>query len=95
VTKLGCEFAFPKSQTGQTDPTTVVVSYTPGGATSPQSLTQVTDESKCGSVTDAWYYDDNANPTKIVFCPATCAGAGADTAGRLEIAVGCTAPPPK
>jgi hypothetical protein len=46
-------------------------------------------------VANAWYYDDNANPTKIVFCPATCTSAGADTAGKVEVAVGCKAPPPK
>jgi hypothetical protein len=95
VTKLGCEFAFPKSQSGQTDPTSVVVNYTPGGQTSATALTQVTDQSKCGAVANAWYYDDNANPTKIVFCPATCTSAGADTAGKVEVAVGCKAPPPK
>ena len=38
---------------------------------------------------------DNANPTKILFCPTTCAAAGADTGGKLEVAVGCKAPPPK
>jgi hypothetical protein len=95
VTKLGCEFAFPKAQTGQTDPTAVVVNYTPGGQAAPKALTQVTDASKCGTVADAWYYDDNANPTKILFCPNTCTTAGADTGGKIEIAVGCKAPPPK
>lgn len=96
VTKLGCEFGFPKSQNGQqTDPTKVVVNYTPGSGGAPSPLTQVTDAVKCGSVPDGWYYDDNANPTKIVFCPSTCSGPGGDTGGKLEIAVGCKAPPPK
>jgi hypothetical protein len=95
VKKLGCEFAFPKSTTGQqTDPTRVAVNYTPGGGVK-KTLTQVTDASKCASIPDAWYYDDNANPTKILFCPTTCTAAGADTAGKLEVAVGCKAPPPK
>lgn len=96
VTKLGCEFAFPKAQGGGTsDPQKVVVNYTPGGGGAQKALTQVTDASKCGTIADAWYYDDNANPTKIVFCPTTCSGAGADTGGKIEIAVGCKAPPPK
>jgi len=95
VTKLGCEFAFPKaSGAGAVDPAKVVVNYTPGGAAT-KPLTQVTDASKCGTVADAWYYDDNTTPTKIVFCPTTCTGAGADTSGKVEIAVGCLAPPPK
>lgn len=95
VTKLGCEFAFPKETGGKSaDPGKVVVKYTPGGGAT-KSLTQVTDASKCGSIPDAWYYDDNTKPTKIVFCPTTCTGAGGDTNGKLEIAVGCQAPPPK
>jgi hypothetical protein len=95
VTKLGCEFAVPKPKDGSpADPTKVVVNYTPGGgATKP--LTQVTDASKCGTIPDAWYYDNPSAPTKILFCPTTCAGAGSDTNGKLEIALGCAAPPPK
>jgi hypothetical protein len=46
-------------------------------------------------VANSWYYNDNANPTKIVFCPATCDAAGKDTGGKIDIAVGCKAPPPK
>ena len=95
VTKLGCEFAFPKATSGTADPSKIVVNYTPGTGGGPKALTQVTDVSKCGSIPDAWYYDDNAKPTKIVFCPTTCTGAGSDTAGKVEIAVGCAGAPPK
>lgn len=96
ITTVGCEFNYPqKSGSGQpTDPTTVVVNYTPGGGT-PSPLTQVTDASKCGTIANAWYYDDNAKPTKIIFCPATCDAAGQDTAGKIDISVGCKAPPPQ
>src|SRR5262249_40894804 len=53
VTKLGCEFAYPKSSSGAaTDPTAVVVQYTPGSSGTPKALSQVTDASKCGSVAD-------------------------------------------
>jgi hypothetical protein len=95
ITKLGCEFAMPKAADGKVaDPTKVVVKYTPGGGAA-KSLTQVTDAGKCGTTADAWYYDNNAAPTKIVFCPSTCTASGQDTNGKLEIAVGCAAPPPK
>ena len=95
VKKLGCEFSLPKSADGSpADPTKVAVNYTPGTGAK-QTLTQVTDATKCGTVSDAWYYDDNAAPTKIMFCPTTCAGAGADTSGKVEIALGCKVPPPK
>jgi len=96
ITKLGCEFAFPKTDNGQpTDPTTVVVTYSPGAGSPGKALTQVTDASKCGANPDGWFYDNAASPTKILFCPSTCDGPGADTAGKLEVAVGCAAPPPK
>jgi hypothetical protein len=96
ITKLGCEFAMPKSKDGSaTDPKNVVVMYTPGKGGPAQPLTQVTDASKCGTVANAWFYDDNAAPTKIVFCPSTCTAAGADEGGKLEIAVGCAAPIPQ
>lgn len=96
VTTLGCEFAIPVPKNGGTvDPTKVVVNYTPGGQTTPSPLQQVTDASKCGSIPNAWYYDDNNNPKKILFCKSLCDTAGADTGGKLEIALGCKAAPPK
>ncbi|MCW5836544.1 MAG: hypothetical protein KIS78_29360 [Labilithrix sp.] len=96
ITRLGCEFTIPEAEGGkETDPTTVVVTYTPGDGSAKKTLTQVTDASKCGANPDGWYYDDAANPTKILFCPSTCSTAGADTAGKLDVAVGCKAPPPK
>lgn len=96
ITKLGCEFEFPKAPDNRVaDPTTVKVTYTPGSGAGGQPLTQVTDKSKCGSYADGWYYDDAKAPKKIVFCPTTCKGPGTDPSGQLEVAIGCTTPPPK
>ncbi|MBX3208491.1 MAG: VWA domain-containing protein [Labilithrix sp.] len=96
ITKLGCEFSIPKAADGKaTDPSTVVVTYTPGDGSAQKPLTQVTDASKCGANPDGWYYDDATTPTKILFCPSTCSTAGADTDGKLDVAIGCVAPPPK
>lgn len=96
VSKLGCDFAYPKAANGQTtDPSTVVVTYTPGDGSGARPLTQVTDASKCGANPDGWFYDAPGAPKKILFCPSTCSGPGADTAGRLDVSVGCDAPPPK
>jgi hypothetical protein len=94
VAKLGCEYQVPQSSGQPADPTKVVVQYTPGGK-SAQKLTQVTDASKCGQVTDGWYYDDNANPTKITLCPSMCTTVGADAGGKMEVLLGCKAPPPR
>jgi hypothetical protein len=90
--KLGCEVGYPSS--AEADPTKVAVTFTPKGGAA-QTLTQVTDVSKCGSVANAWYYDDPAKPTKIVLCPSMCGTANASTDGKLEALVGCKAAPPK
>ena len=96
VTTLGCEFSIPQPKNGGTiDPTKVVVNYTAGGQTQPNPLTQVTDASKCGGVQDGWFYDDNNNPSKITLCPSMCTTVGNDTGGKMEVLLGCKAPPPR
>ncbi len=94
VTRLGCEFALPKSDGGTIDPTKVVVQFTPSGGPA-KTLTQVTDASKCGAITDGWYYDDNTSPTKILLCPTTCSTVGADQSGTISVLLGCKGPPPR
>jgi len=92
VDKVGCELGYPTSEAA--DPTQVVVQVTPAGATA-KPLTQVTDASKCGTIADAWYYDDPAKPTKIILCPTTCSSATASSGAKIEALVGCKAPTPK
>jgi hypothetical protein len=94
ITALGCTFGIPGAQSGPVDPTKVVVRYTKAGAAAAE-LTQVTDPSKCGTIAGAWYFNDNQNPGHIVFCPDLCNTAGKDTTGKVEVAVGCKAPPPR
>jgi hypothetical protein len=36
-----------------------------------------------------WYYDDPANPTKIIMCPTTCAALQGDVGGKVEVIFGC------
>lgn len=97
VASLGCEFAVPKT-TGaagaSVDPTKVAVRYTKAGQAE-ATLVQVTDASKCAGVSDAWYYDDNQKPTRILFCPALCQSVGKDLDSKVEVAVGCKAPAPR
>ena len=90
--KLGCEVGYPSS--AEADPTKVAVTFTPKGQPA-QTLTQVTDASKCGAIADAWYYDDPAKPTKIILCPAMCSTANAAIEGKLDALVGCKGAPPK
>jgi hypothetical protein len=91
VDRLGCELGYP----GQgTDPTKVVVRYTPSGAPA-ANLTQVTDASKCAQVKDGWYYDDPSKPSKIVLCPSMCGTANTSPGTKIEALVGCQAPAPR
>lgn len=90
--KLGCELSYPASEAA--DPTKLAVTFTPKGKT-PETLTQVTDASKCGTIPNAWYYDNPSKPTKIILCPTTCTNANAQTDGKLEALVGCKTAPPK
>jgi hypothetical protein len=92
VDKLGCELTYPKAEAA--DPTKLVVQYTPMGQPG-KPLTQVTDTSKCSTVQDGWYYDDNANPTKIILCPSMCTTANAAPGSKIEALVGCKAPLPR
>jgi hypothetical protein len=90
--KVGCAIDVPTAVTA--DPTKMVVRSTePGGAET--KLTQVTDASKCATTANAWYYDDNANPSSILLCPSTCAAANAKVGTKIEALVGCAAPPPR
>lgn len=90
---LPCDLAVPTSQTGTVDPKKINVDYTNGsGAT--QELGQVTDAAQC--VPNAWYYDNNQNPTRIILCPDTCTAVRAQASGKIQIVLGCQtiAPPP-
>ena len=84
--KLGCEMGYPNG--AGADPDKVVVNFTPG--TNPtQTLTQVTDESKCAANGTAWYYDNNAAPTKIILCKTFCTTLQATPDAKIEAIVGC------
>jgi hypothetical protein len=86
---LGCEYKFPKADGGKADPKLVQITYTadPGGT--PTDLKQVASKADCGTG-DGWYYDDNANPTKITLCDNTCSTVRNDKDGEISILVGCS-----
>ncbi len=92
VDKLGCELSYPKAEAA--DPTKLVVQLVPPGQPT-KALTQVTDASKCGGIQDGWYYDDNANPSKIILCASTCGVANGTPGSKIEALVGCKAPEPR
>jgi hypothetical protein len=91
VDRLACDLTLQTS--GAIDPTKVVVQTTPTGG-QPKVLTQVTGADKCASVPDAWHYDNNEKPTKVILCKSTCDAING-TSQKVEAKVGCSAPPPK
>jgi hypothetical protein len=87
-TAIGCQYTLPTSDAGLVDPDKVNVQYTPGAGGPAQKLPRFNDQASCGT-SDGWYYDNNANPTLILLCPATCTKVTADPDAKIEIALGC------
>lgn len=86
---VGCDYSIPAAPVGQQfDKNKVNVVITPGAGT-PLSLTGATGLGACDPLTGGWYYDDPANPTKIVLCPASCASVSADLDATVDIILGC------
>jgi hypothetical protein len=87
--QIACELAVPTPTDGETlDPTKVNVKYQSGTGTG-TTLPQVTDAAACGT-SSGWYYDDNAAPTKITLCPATCTQVQGDDSANVKIELGCS-----
>lgn len=86
---LGCSYAIPAPTSGTLDLSKVNVQYTPGAGGSPEVFPQVLDETHCPQGADGWHYDSTTNPTQIVMCASTCTKVQTDSAGQLDILVGC------
>ncbi|MET0594368.1 MAG: vWA domain-containing protein [Polyangiaceae bacterium] len=86
--KLECDWAIPPPPMGQMfDPKLVNVLYTQGGTT-PRDLFKVPTAADCDAQ-GGWYYDDNAKPTRVISCPATCTEIQADIKAKISVAFGC------
>ncbi|MFO0760743.1 MAG: hypothetical protein U0359_29965 [Byssovorax sp.] len=87
VGDLACEVAMPvPSGGGAIDPDNVAMQFVPSNG-APLDVPRVMTPADCNG--DGWYYDDNAMPTKLLLCPATCATAKGDQGGKINILVGC------
>jgi hypothetical protein len=86
-TSLGCEFQIPVPTSGERlDYGLVNVDFTQG--TTKSRLYKVSGAAACGA-DGGWYYDDEATPTRIILCPASCATAEGATDASVEIQLGC------
>jgi hypothetical protein len=64
----------------------VRVSFTGASSGTTREIPRSTSGPAVCSSGDAWFYDNPAQPTSIVFCPNTCSRFGA---GDLKIELGC------
>ncbi|HVY49288.1 MAG TPA: vWA domain-containing protein [Minicystis sp.] len=81
-----CSFDLPdKVANGDVDKGHVNVLYTPGGGD--QSV--LPQNADCSGDGLGWQYDDPANPTKIVFCPKSCAMLEGDYGAEVDVLLGC------
>lgn len=86
---LSCEFGIPDPPLGETlDFDLVNVQYTPGGTTTPLTFPKVENAAACGNG-QGWYYDDNASPTQIFLCPASCTDVQGDAEADMKVLFGC------
>ncbi|HEY3233846.1 MAG TPA: hypothetical protein VGJ84_03965 [Polyangiaceae bacterium] len=87
---LACEWNIPEPPQGQLlDPTLVNVQFTASGVS--KILGRIAYASDCSNYVDAWYYDDQLAPTKILVCPDVCAAFQSATAQQVNIVFGCAA----
>lgn len=89
--QVSCELAMPEPPMNgeMIDPTKVNVNYQMGGVAPGQTLPQVPTAADCTAV-GGWYYDDNAAPTLITLCPATCTSVQGDPAANVKVELGCS-----
>jgi hypothetical protein len=87
---LACEYLIPPAANGEMiDYKKVNVQYIPGGGGMAVDVLHANTPADCDPVTGGWYYDNNAAPTKIVICPATCGTIENDDKGKIDILLGC------
>jgi hypothetical protein len=83
-----CEYQLPEPDEGKKlDPNFVNVNLTnqAGAAT---TIFRVNGSGACNPSIGGWYYDNEAAPTKILLCPATCSGAG-KIGSTVSLKFGC------
>jgi hypothetical protein len=86
--QLSCEYDIPQPPMGEMlDPNKVNVNYTPKGQME-IPIFHVNKPGDCG-MKGGWYYDDPANPTKIIMCPSTCDTLKKDSTGKVDVLFGC------
>jgi hypothetical protein len=94
VVTLACDWGIPPAPMGETfDPGKTDVQLTLDGSL--QQLGKAKTDADCG-MRDAWHYDDEAAPQRVVACAATCTRIQAAQNAKVDVLFGCdteTLPP--
>lgn len=90
ASQVSCVYDIPPPPGGETiDYNRVNVEYTPAPGSNPETIFFVPGgEASCGPG-GGWYYDDDTNPTQILFCDATCTYVQLSTQGSVDVKFGC------
>jgi hypothetical protein len=94
TTGLSCQYAIPAPPPdgGTLDFLSVNVEFT-SGAGQTVTIGNVPNQAGCSATKGGWYYDvdprTGATPHTISICEPTCTQLRADTAGRVDILLGC------
>jgi hypothetical protein len=87
---LGCQYVIPTPTDGSMPNFSEVnVVYQPMGSNA-QTFPMVMDQASCPANGNGWYYDDPANPTQIILCPASCSLVEGDMTGEVDVTLGCS-----
>src|SRR5262249_14339778 len=89
TSKLACTLDLPAPPEGMLDPDKVNVVVSAMGMDT--TIGKVVDGNNCGKG-GGWYYDNDANPTQVILCPASCDLAQMKVAGQggaIEVQFGC------
>ena len=87
---LGCQYLIPTpTDGGMPNFGEVNVVYQPMGGNA-QTFPMVMNQASCPANGNGWYYDDPANPTQIILCPASCTLVEGDSTGEVDVTLGCS-----
>jgi hypothetical protein len=86
---MPCWFPIPVPERGDLDYSTPMVVVSKNGKHG-TPLSRVVEQSECGDKS-AWYYDNNASPSRINLCPEACTTARASSKSRIDIEYRCLA----
>lgn len=89
VKALGCVYSIPAPNGEKPKYTEVNVSYTPSDGSAAEIFPKVRGQADCAENVDGWYYDDDAAPTKIFLCTASCSKFTAGATPKVDIVLGC------